>query len=185
LGVEKGYTTVDMDASQNCWGTSDTSIIDSMIFDKNDDASCNSYVNYTPIIDVPNPETPIAPVPTPTPEPTPTTSPNPSPSFSPILESSPTVSPPSSSDPTPSPTPSSSHAPSSTPISGVLSDNSPSPQPTLNSNNLSNTDPSPTPLAPELTAPIAIVFLFSILIGVTLIKIKKNKTLISSNKVSA
>jgi len=182
LAVEKGYTTVDMNASQNYWGTSDTSIIDSIIFDKNDDASCNSYINYIPIIETPDPETPIAPAPTPTPEPTPPTSPNPSPSFSPTLEPSPTVSPPSSNDPTPSPTPSSSPAPSSTPIPTILSDNSPSPQPTLNSNNLSNTDPSPTPIAPELTAPIAIVFLFSILIGVTLIKIKKNKTRVSSNK---
>ena len=85
LVVEKGYTTVDMDASQNYWGTSDTSIIDLMIFDKNDDSSCNSYINYIPIIDAPNPETPIAPAPTPTPEPTPPTSSTPSPSFSPTL----------------------------------------------------------------------------------------------------
>jgi hypothetical protein len=185
LVVERGYTTVDMDASQNYWGTSDTSIIDLMIFDKNDDSSCNSYINYIPIIDAPNPETPIAPAPTPTPEPTPPTSSTPSPSFSPTFEPSPTFSPPSSNDPTPSPTPSSSTAPSLAPIPDILSDISPSPQSTFNSNNLSNTDPSPTPSAPELTAPIAIVFLFSILIGVTLIKIKKNKTLFSSNKASA
>ena len=175
LGVEKDYITVDMNASQNYWGTLDTSIVDSMIFDKNDDASCNSYINYLPIIDAPDPETPIAPTPTSTPEPTPSTSPTPSPTPSPTFEPSPTVFPTTSNDPTPSSSPSITPTPSSTPIPTSLSDNSPSPQPTSTSNPLSNTDPSPTPIAPELTVPIVIVFLFSILIGVTVVKMKKNK----------
>ncbi len=87
LEVEKTSTTADMDASQNFWGTTNTTLIDSMIYDKNDDASCSSYINYLPILDSPDPNVPDAPTPTPSPTPppaptetplAPTTNPDPS-----------------------------------------------------------------------------------------------------------
>ena len=61
LEVEKTSTTADMDATQNYWGTSDTSIIASMIYDKNNDSSCSSFINYSPILDAPDPEVPARP----------------------------------------------------------------------------------------------------------------------------
>lgn len=116
LEVEKGSTTADMDASQNYWGTTDTSIIDSMIYDKNDDASCASYINYLPILDAPNPDVPIAPTPTPSPTPTSTPTDTPTPSPSPTTFSEPTTSPTPTATPTPIPTtsPTSSTSPDST-----------------------------------------------------------------------
>jgi hypothetical protein len=175
LIVEENSTTADMDASQNYWGTSDTLIIDSMIHDNNDNESCNSFINYLPILDAPDLEVPIAPTPTPTPEPLPTDSPTiiPIPTPLPTMEPVPSVSPSATSDPAPSPTASSIPIPSPTPISTLLPDNSPNPQPTLNSNTLSDTDPLSTPAAPELTVPIVIVLLISILVGVIAVKIKK------------
>jgi hypothetical protein len=57
-----------------------------------------------------------------------------------------------------------------------LPTDSASPQPTQNSDPIANPDPSSTPTAPELTTPIVIVFLVSILVGITVAKIKGNKT---------
>jgi hypothetical protein len=105
LEVEKTATTADMDASQNYWGTTNTTIIDSLIYDKNDDVSCYSFINYLPLLDVPDPETPIAP--TPTPSPTPTATPIPTPAGTPEPTSAPTNTPDPSTNPstTPSATP--------------------------------------------------------------------------------
>jgi hypothetical protein len=55
LEVEKGSTTADMEPSQNYWGTTNSTIIDSMIFDKNDDVLCASTINYLPVLDAPDP----------------------------------------------------------------------------------------------------------------------------------
>ncbi len=107
LEVEQTSTTADMDASQNFWGTSNTTIIDFMLYDKNDDASCSSLINYLPILDAPDPEVPIAPTPTPTPTSEPTSLPSTStdPSTSPSPSNGPTTSPTPSTNPTNSPTP--------------------------------------------------------------------------------
>jgi hypothetical protein len=72
LEVETGSTTADMDASQNYWGTTNTTNIGSMISDKNNDVSCSSYINYLPLLDAPDPGVPAAPTPTPSPTPSPT-----------------------------------------------------------------------------------------------------------------
>ncbi len=134
LEVEQTSTTADMDASQNFWGTSNTTIIDSMIYDKNDDASCSSLINYLPILDAPDPEVPIAPTPTPIPTPTPTAtseptllpSTSPNPSTSPYSSNGPTTSPTPSanpnSSPTPEPTSNTANPPSSTADSTINSD---------------------------------------------------------------
>jgi hypothetical protein len=114
LEVERTSTTADMDASQNYWGTSDIAIIESMIYDKNDDAACSSFINYLPILDAPDPAAPVAPTPTPfpslTPDPTDTPAPTPNPSTTPEPSSSPSPS----SGPNATPTPSSSPDSSST-----------------------------------------------------------------------
>jgi hypothetical protein len=176
LEVEKGSTTADMDATLNYWGTSDNTTIESMIYDMNDDPDCYSYITYFPILDAPDPEVPTAPIPTPTPEPTSTASPPPSPTPSPTAEPSPTVPPPTTSSPTPSSSASTTPVPSITPNPTSLPTDSASPQPTQNSDPIANPDPSSTPTAPELTTPIVIVFLVSILVGITVAKIKGNKT---------
>jgi hypothetical protein len=107
LEVEKTSTTADMDAPQNYWGTANTAIIDSMIYDKNDDVSCSSYINYLPILGAPDPYAPVVPTPTPSPSPAPTTLPTPTPnlSASPSPSSEPATSPTPTSAPNSSPTP--------------------------------------------------------------------------------
>ena len=124
LEVEKTSTTADMDASQNFWGTANTTIIDSMIYDKNDDVSCSSYINYLPILDSPDPETPVAPTSTVD------SSPEPSPA--------PTSVPTTNSDPTPTPTPTTSST--DTPTATPSPTNSTTPDSTTNP-----TNPTPTP----------------------------------------
>ena len=118
LEVEQTSTTADMDASQNFWGTSNTTIIDSMIYDKNDDASCSSLINYLPILDIPDPDVPIAPTPTPTPTPDPIATPEPTPL--------------PSTTPDPSTSPSPSTSPTTTPTPTIAPNNSPTPEPTSN-----------------------------------------------------
>ena len=175
LVVEKNSSTADMDASQNYWGTSDTSIIDSMIYDKNDDASCSSYINYLPILDASDPAVPVAPTPIPSPSPTPipTDTPAPDPSQSPapssIPESSPapsispepSLSPAQSPTPTSTPTPTATQSPNNSPNSGSTTDpaNSSS-DPTGNPNSASiGTEPLSTPTIPEVSPLIALLIL--------------------------
>ena len=173
LVVEKNSTTADMDASQNYWGTTDTSIIDSMISDKNDDPSCSSYINYSPILDASNPEVPVAPTATPTPSPTPipTDTPTPDPSQSPAPSSISESSPAPSLSPEPSISPTQSPAPTNTPATIQSPNNSPNPisttnpanpytDPTANPNAAAvETDPSATPIIPEFSPLIALLIL--------------------------
>jgi hypothetical protein len=86
----------DINAQNNYWGTTDTSIIDNLIYDKNDDVTISGVVNYLPILTEPDINTPIAPDPTATPSPPPTATPTANPTHNPI--SNPT------SNPSPSPT---------------------------------------------------------------------------------
>lgn len=45
-------------AANNYWGTTDTTVIDSMIWDAADDLAISQYVDYLPILDAPHPDTP-------------------------------------------------------------------------------------------------------------------------------
>jgi hypothetical protein len=149
LEVEQTSTTADMDASQNFWGTSNTTIIDSMIYDKNDDPSCSSFINYLPILDAPDPGAPTAPAPTPTPSPLPTPTATPEPTPSPSAGPAPSTSPDPSTAPTPTPTGSPNNSP--TPTSNP---ENPSSNPTLNPTanpdaTNPNSDPSSTPIIPD------------------------------------
>ncbi len=46
-------------ASENYWGTQDKNVIETMIYDRNDDIRCVGYVNYLPILTEPHPDTPF------------------------------------------------------------------------------------------------------------------------------
>ena len=47
-----------MTGINNFWNTNDTSIIDEMIYDKNDDFVCDGYIDYIPFLTEPHPDTP-------------------------------------------------------------------------------------------------------------------------------
>ncbi len=68
-----------MDASENYWGTTNTSVIDALIHDKNDDVTLAGAINYLPILQTPDPNTPLATTPAPNPSTTPTQTVEPSP----------------------------------------------------------------------------------------------------------
>ena len=79
---------VDFNAFNNWWGTTNTSLINSMIFDKNDE-SIRGQVHFQPFLTEPNPKAPPIPtesitIPIPTSTPTPTTQPEPFPTI-PVL----------------------------------------------------------------------------------------------------
>jgi hypothetical protein len=190
LEVEKTSTTADMDASQNYWGTTDTTIIDFKIYDKNDDDSCSSFINYLPLLDIPDPETPIAPTPTPsptptspptnTPTPTPTQNPSPTPTTTPIPTLAPTSSPAPSSSPNPSTTPPTTPTPTQT----SSSNNSPTPGPTSNRTNPTSnpkvtpnaanlrTNPSATPTIPEFS-PLMVLLILIVAGSMSVLALRK------------
>jgi len=51
-----------MDATENYWGTSNTSLVDSWIEDGYDDIRINGFVDYLPILTEPHPDTPTLPI---------------------------------------------------------------------------------------------------------------------------
>jgi len=53
-----GYTSSSITAVNNYWNTTDTAVIDSMIYDKNDDLSSAEYITYSPFLTTPDPNTP-------------------------------------------------------------------------------------------------------------------------------
>lgn len=53
------YTSPNMSAPHDYWGTDDTESIEAMIYDKNDDINCPGYISYLPILTEPHPATPI------------------------------------------------------------------------------------------------------------------------------
>ncbi len=179
LQVEKTSTTADMDASQNYWGTSNSTIIDSKIYDKNDDLSCSSYISYLPVLDAADPDVPITPTPTPSPTPAliPTDAPAPS--------SSPTTHPDPSSFPDPSAQPTASPTSGTTPTPTSPQLYSPTPNPTSNPENPNpnltidmktsdaSASPSNTPSVPEF--PIWTALLILLLTGLTASKALKRK----------
>jgi hypothetical protein len=48
-----------MIATNNFWNTTDTGIIDAMIYDQEDDFNCASIIQYEPFLTEPHPDTPI------------------------------------------------------------------------------------------------------------------------------
>jgi len=58
LKLPSGYTNAAMVANENYWGTQDINIIDSMIYDQNDDITCAGYIEYLPILVEPHPDVP-------------------------------------------------------------------------------------------------------------------------------
>jgi hypothetical protein len=184
LEVEKTATTADMDASQNYWGTTNTTIIDSMIYDNNDDVSCSSFINYLPLLDVPDPETPIAP--TPTPSPTPVQTPTPTPMITPEPTVVPTNSPTPSTSPNPSSAPSETPAPTATISTSISQDQTSNPtntnsNPTANPDEtLNNANANPTPLnivaVPEFSQWGVVLILFAAgSLGIVMLKRKNLK----------
>jgi hypothetical protein len=180
LEVEKTATTADMDASQNYWGTTNTTIIDSMIYDKNDDVSCSSFINYLPLLDIPDPQTPI--VPTPTPSPTPTATPIPTPTGTPEPTSAPTTTP----DPSPSPNPLTSPTNTSTPTETTTPSSTPdqTDNPTITisdptvypSEALNNADSSNRVAIPEFSLWGVVLILFAAgSLSIVILKRKKLK----------
>jgi PKD repeat protein len=62
LRLPPGYSPVVIIATENYWGTTDTKVIDSMIYDKNDDITCAGFIEYLPILNDPYPNTPTLPI---------------------------------------------------------------------------------------------------------------------------
>ncbi len=58
VALPSGYTNARMSAINNFWGTTNTSVIESMILDRNDDLERNSYIEYEPFLSEPHPDTP-------------------------------------------------------------------------------------------------------------------------------
>ena len=58
LKIRPGYSGSNMVATNNYWNTSDEKIVDSMIFDKNDDLSCASIIEKGNILLEPHENTP-------------------------------------------------------------------------------------------------------------------------------
>lgn len=58
LRLYPGISGGNITAPNNYWNTTDTNIIDSMIFDKNDDLNSTGYIYYLPFLTEPHPDTP-------------------------------------------------------------------------------------------------------------------------------
>lgn len=58
LQLPSGYSSSAMYAVNNYWNTTNLSVIESMIYDKNDDLSCADYIEFEPILTEPHPDTP-------------------------------------------------------------------------------------------------------------------------------
>ena len=56
--LPSGYSSARMTATENYWNTLNTDIIDSMIYDKNDDLGCADYIIYIPFLSEPHSNTP-------------------------------------------------------------------------------------------------------------------------------
>lgn len=53
-----GYTSAAMVATNNFWNTTDTTLIEAMIYDKHDDLSSAGMIPYQPFLTAPHPDTP-------------------------------------------------------------------------------------------------------------------------------
>ena len=59
--LRPGYTNAAMTAYNNYWGTLDETLIEQMIYDKNDNLSAADYIPYIPYLTDHDPDTPIPP----------------------------------------------------------------------------------------------------------------------------
>jgi hypothetical protein len=58
LLLPAGYSSAAMDGSYNDWGTTDSAIIASMVFDRSDDLSCAGYISVSPWLSARDANTP-------------------------------------------------------------------------------------------------------------------------------
>lgn len=58
-----GYDHAALTATNNYWGTTDTSVIESMIYDRNDDITSAGVISYVPFLSGPDPNVPPLPAP--------------------------------------------------------------------------------------------------------------------------
>jgi acetyltransferase-like isoleucine patch superfamily enzyme len=63
LVLPSGYTSANMVATNNYWGTVDTNVINQMIYDKNDATDSANYISYVPFLTTPNPNAAQVPFP--------------------------------------------------------------------------------------------------------------------------
>ena len=61
VSLPSGYTSAAMNAQYNYWGTTDPNVIQSMIFDRNDDLGCAGVIPFVPFLSEPDPNTPTDP----------------------------------------------------------------------------------------------------------------------------
>jgi hypothetical protein len=61
VSLARGYTGPAMNAQYNYWGTTDPNVIQSMIFDRNDDLGCTDVIPFVPFLSEPHPDTPTLP----------------------------------------------------------------------------------------------------------------------------
>lgn len=99
LSTENKDSNSNILAENNYWGTTDTNIINSMIWDRNDDITLPNFINYLPILEEPSILTPIALTPTSSPAPTPTANPTSNPTNNPTQ--APTNNPTATTQPSP------------------------------------------------------------------------------------
>jgi len=59
VGLAKGYSSANMTAINNYFGTTDESVIRNMILDANDDLEYASEIEYIPFLTEPHPDTPV------------------------------------------------------------------------------------------------------------------------------
>lgn len=59
LSVSSSGRSSTVNATHNYWGTTDTSTIDLMIYDKNDNLGCSIHIPYQPILTSPDQNTPL------------------------------------------------------------------------------------------------------------------------------
>jgi hypothetical protein len=59
LSLSDDYSSSDVNATNNYWGTTNTSIIDSLIRDGADDIEIQGFIEYMPILTEPHPDTPV------------------------------------------------------------------------------------------------------------------------------
>jgi PKD repeat protein len=57
-----GGNQTNMSATENYWGTTNTSLIDSLIIDENDAITIHGFVEYLPLLTEPHPDTPTLPI---------------------------------------------------------------------------------------------------------------------------
>jgi hypothetical protein len=59
LALSPGRAYARMVATENYWGTENTTAIDLMIYDRKDNIECGSFIEYLPILTEPHPDAPI------------------------------------------------------------------------------------------------------------------------------